>query len=194
MTGTPVYLIGFAESVATPEVCFSLVEPHARIICFCRRNARSSFNFVEYHEVTSPESDFQRTVSDIRSLIDRFRSTSAAPCDDTALFVMSQLGSSSPTNLTPTESRCDFAMDKYHQIERAAANGFQIIPTLNVTSETDVSRFSRWPAELDREIIQSRLVLQTLLGQLVQSLSVPYGNHLDATREARKVARAGDMI
>jgi peptidoglycan/xylan/chitin deacetylase (PgdA/CDA1 family) len=45
--------------------------------------------------------------------------------------------------------------------------------------------------ELDREIIQSRLVLERLSGRLVRSLSIPYGNHLDATPEARKVARAG---
>lgn len=43
--------------------------------------------------------------------------------------------------------------------------------------------------ELEREIVQSRELLEKLSGQTVQCLSIPYGNALDATEGALRAAR-----
>src|SRR5258708_23487064 len=90
-TDRPVFLLGFAESLATPEVCFSLRSTGARIVCFHRARASAGFarlNFVEYCPVTAPETDFNQSIVEIGALVSQFRPDVVAPCDDTALFAL----------------------------------------------------------------------------------------------------------
>jgi hypothetical protein len=148
---TPVYLIGFAESWATPEVCFSLHASGARIVCFCRRNARAKFarlKFVEYYPVTAPESDLSHAVDDVEALIARFQPEAIIPCEDAALLVLAKLNCSDKRCLVPPAEACQFAMDKWAQIDAARASGFAVIPTELVESEADVARFPIRPAML----------------------------------------------
>ena len=148
---TPVYLIGFAESWATPEVCFSLHATGARIVCFCRRNARAKFarlKFVEYYPVNAPESDFNRTVDDVEALIARFQPEAIIPCEDAALLVLAKLNGLERDCLAPPAEACQFALDKWAQIDAARASGFAVMPTQLVESEADIARFPIRPAIL----------------------------------------------
>src|SRR5262249_20746218 len=105
-------------------------------------------NFVEYCPVTAPEMDFNRTVHDVEALIRRFRPQLTAPCDDAALLVLSRIGGSGDHCLAPIGAACDFAMDKWAQINAASASGFAVMHTRLVTSEGDVARFQFRPAIL----------------------------------------------
>jgi hypothetical protein len=146
-TKAPVYLIGFAEALAAPEVCFSLRATGARIISFCRMESKfAKLNFVEYCPVTAPEVDFNRTVHDVEGLIDRIRPELTAPCDDAALLVLSRVAGSRNQCLAPVA--CDFAMDKWAQIDVASASGFAVMHTSVVKSERDVASFRFRPAVL----------------------------------------------
>jgi hypothetical protein len=148
---TPVYLIGFAESWATPEVCFSLQATGARIVCFCRRNARAKFarlKFVEYYPVNAPESDLNRSVDDVEALIARFQPEVIIPCEDAALLVLAKLSGLERDCLSPPAEACQFALDKWAQIDAARASGFAVMPTQLVESEADVARFPIRPAML----------------------------------------------
>jgi hypothetical protein len=151
VSDTPVYLIGFAESWATPEVCFSLRAIGARVVCFCRRNARAKFarlDFVEYCPVTAPESDLDRTVDDVEALIVRFQPEAIIPCEDAALLVLSKLNDSEKRCLAPPAEACHFALDKWMQIDAARDSGFAVIPTQIVDNEEGVARFPIRPAML----------------------------------------------
>ncbi len=63
---------------------------------------------------------------------------------------------------------------------------------MDVGNHSMTHRFFRAlsPTELDREIRESREVLEKLSGRPVTCLSIPYGNVLDATGSALAVARA----
>jgi hypothetical protein len=148
---TPVYLIGFAESWATPEVCFSLHATRARIVCFCRRNARAKFarlKFVEYYPVNAPESDLNRAVDDVEALIARFQPEAIIPCEDAALLVLAKLNGLGRDCLAPPAEACQFALDKWAQLDAARASGFAVMRTQLVESEGDVARFPIRPAIL----------------------------------------------
>lgn len=155
----PTYLVGFAESVPTPEVCFSLRTTGNRIVCFCRQLIYKSFvqlPFVEYHQVTAPECNLEGTVAEIGALIARLRPEMIIPCDDTALLVTARLrsGYGGPALLAeqagkmPLGEACAFALDKWAQIEAARGCGFAVIPTQLVKSEADIARFPIRPAML----------------------------------------------
>jgi hypothetical protein len=179
---TPVYLIGFAESWATPEVCFSLQATGARIVCFCRRNARAKFarlSFVEYCPVNAPESDLDRTVDDVEALIARFQPEALIPCEDAALLVLAKLNRSERDWLAPSPEACQFALDKWAQLDAARASGFAVMPTQVVESEADVARFPIRPA-----ILKPRNALDTRGAGVAKGRSfVVEDDHLP--REAR---------
>ena len=67
-----VYLVGFAESLPTPEVCFSLRKECARIVCFARLKTREKFaqlSFVNYAYVNAPEDNLNQAIEDVTALI-----------------------------------------------------------------------------------------------------------------------------
>jgi hypothetical protein len=147
----PVCLIGFAESLPTPEVCFSLRTAGVLIKSFYRLEKGVKFarlNFVQYLPVASPEVDFSRTVSDVEHLIGQIQPELTVPCDDAALMVLSCLRDGPGNCLAPSGVACEFAVDKWAQIEAASASGFRVMNTKLVTKEDDVARFPFRPAIL----------------------------------------------
>jgi hypothetical protein len=164
MLDAPTYLVGFAEAVATPEVCFSLRAAGTRILCFYRLGGRTSFarlKFVEYHPVTAPEVDLEQTIRDVLSLMARTHPDQIAPCDDAAVLVLSRLNASGAPNLIPTKSACDFALDKQLQTQAAAASGFAAMRTMAVESEATIRTFAIRPA-----VLKPRQALDILRGSL----------------------------
>ena len=182
-SNVPVYLIGFAEALAAPEVCFSLRATGARIVSFCRLERGTKFarlNFVEYCPVTAPEVDFNRTVHEVEALIKRIRPELTAPCDDAALLVLSRVRGSGDHCLAPFGAACDFAMDKWAQIDVASASGFAVMHSKLVTSEDDVARFPFRPA-----ILKPRAALDICGAGLDKGRAFMIANDY-LTEEARK--------
>ena len=144
------YLVGFAEALATPEVCFSLRATGARVAAFYRSETRTRFarlNFVEYYAVTAPEVDFRHSIQEVGALIGRIRPSLTAPCDDAALMVLSSIPEHEHLCLTRAAA-CDFAIDKWVQFEAASASGFSVMQSKLVTSEKDVAEFPFRPVIL----------------------------------------------
>ena len=151
LSDPPVYLIGFAESLPTPEVCFSLRRMDARIICFFRAAAPISFarlSFVEYIPLAAPERSLSRAIDDVRSAIAEFTPNLVAACDDAALLIFSHLPNLVSRGIVPVRDAFTFAFDKWNQIVAARNSGFATIPTHLVNSEANVTQFPIRPAIL----------------------------------------------
>jgi hypothetical protein len=164
MAATAVYLVGFAEAVAAPEVCFSLKSTNTQIISFYRQRGGGKFarlKFVEYFPVAAPEMDFERAVDDLETLVNHVSPESITPCDDAALLVLSRLKSAKARSLLPRVAACDFAMDKHAQITCASDSGFSVPRTKLVTSEADVADFDARPA-----ILKPRAAIDLMDGRL----------------------------
>ena len=145
------YLFGFAESLATPEVCFSLRSSGARIVCFFRADAPKNFarlKFVHYIPVAPPETNLCRTIDDVQSAIAEFEPALLAACDDTALLVFSRLPKLILRDISPVDDEFAFAFDKWSQIAAARSSGFAALQTQLINSEADVTRFQIRPAIL----------------------------------------------
>jgi hypothetical protein len=151
MADNQIILVGFAEAVVAPEVCFSLRKAGARVFCFYRRRGGDRFvrlGFVEYCPVTAPELDASKSLQEIEALIVRLRPESVAPLDDSSLFLLSRLEGTNRGHFIPSREACDFAMDKFAQIKAAATCGFHVLQTKLVESEDDISEFKFRPAVL----------------------------------------------
>jgi hypothetical protein len=156
------FMVGFAESLATPEVCFSLRADGTRVVSFFRQGGPkfARLEFVEYFPVTPPEQDFGGAVSDIQSLIDLINPDVIAPCDDTALLLKSRLDPEHGQSIS-TVATTSFAMDKWVQIQAAAACGLSIMKTSLVRDEGDIARFGCRPA-----FLKPRLALDLINGKV----------------------------
>jgi hypothetical protein len=183
MSDNLIFLVGFAEAVAAPEVCFSLLKTNAKIVCFYRRTGGEKFarlGFVEYWPVAAPEDDANRSLQDIEALVDRFRPELTAPLDDASLFLLSRLNGTSRSRFIPSREACDFAMDKFAQIGSAATSGIPVLKTRLVTNEADIADFEIRPAILKPRAAVSIRNASLEKGQMFFLES----NHLSA--EARK--------
>jgi hypothetical protein len=149
LSSQSVYLIGFAESLPTPEVCFSLRSKCDRLICFFRADAPNSFarlKFVHYIPVTPPEKNLSRAINDVQSAIAKFAPDQVAGCDDAALLIFSRLPNLGLRSISPLDD--PFAFDKWSQIAAARDSGFATLQTQLVNSEDDVTQFHIRPAIL----------------------------------------------
>lgn len=147
----PAYLVGFAESLPTPEVCFSLRSTGAHIVCFFRAEAQERFvrlSFVHYVPVSSPEKNISRAIEDVQSVVAEFAPQLVAACDDSALLIFSRMVGSVSQGIVPCGNRFTFAFDKWKQIAAAQASGYATIQTQLVDSPDDASQFPIRPAVL----------------------------------------------
>jgi hypothetical protein len=161
---TPVYLVGFAESLPTPEVCFSLKPTGARLISFFRADASKSFvrlKFVTYIPVAPPEIDLSRTIQDVQTAIAEFAPDLVAACDDAALLVFSSLRNVVLRGISPLGDAFAFAFDKWRQIQAARNSGYAIMQTQVLNSEADIEQFQIRPA-----IVKPRFALDATGGRV----------------------------
>ena len=98
--------------------------------------------------MNAPENDLDRTVVDIEALIARPQPEAIMPCEDAALLVLAKLNGSERGWLVPSVEACQFALDKWTQINVAHESGFAVMRTQVVESEADVARFPIRPAIL----------------------------------------------
>lgn len=79
-------------------------------------------------------------------MIARFYPKLIAPCDDASLLVLSQIVHPEANCLNPVGEACNFAFDKWSQIDAARASGFAVMETRLIERETDIDRFPIRPA------------------------------------------------
>src|SRR5437879_824224 len=122
-------VIGFAEAMAAPEVLWSLVDAGFRVVAFARRGRASALRHsrhVRCHEITSPESDLQASLTELKSLLGSLTTSSETgrlvvlPLDDKAVWLCSRLPPSNGWLLAgPSGSCADLALNKNLQVEAA---------------------------------------------------------------------------
>jgi len=145
-------LIGFAEAMSAPEVVWSLVDAGFRVIAFARRGRASALRYSRHvvcHEICSPETDIQSSLSDLNSLMTSIGSQAGEnqlilfPLDDKAVWLCSKVEIGNQWILAgPTDYCADLALVKNLQVEAAREAGFKVPSTIVAHSAKDLFDFS----------------------------------------------------
>ena len=146
-------LIGFAEAIAAPEVAWSLIDDSFRVVAFARRGRSSALRHsrhVEYHDICAPESDLQKSLSDLRALLASLDAETESaerilfPLDDTAVWLCSTLQPDRGWRSAGPRRACvDLALNKQLQTEIAQEAGFNVPNTHVVCTADDVFKVMR---------------------------------------------------
>ena len=144
-------VIGFAEAMAAPEVLWSLVDAGFRVVAFARRGRASALRHsrhVRCHEISSPESDLQASISELNSLLGSLTTSSETgrlvllPMDDKAVWLCSRLPPSNGWLLAgPSGSCADLALNKDLQVEAAREAGFNVPQSALARTAEDLFAF-----------------------------------------------------
>jgi len=138
--------IGFAEALSAPEVTWSLVDAGCRVTAFARRGRRSPLRHsrhVRIAEITPPELDCGAALSELSALLaslnERGEKQVLMSLDDAAVWLCSR------TELTSGwvcagagRQLANVALDKWVQVEAAAASGFRVPDTILATTVREV--------------------------------------------------------
>ncbi len=128
-------LIGFAGSLAAPEVAWSLLEAGYRVVAFARRGRPSALKHsrhVEYIEITAPEISVEAAsaelIATMRSMSpDGARDLVLLPLDDASVYLCQGLTFTEGwTTAGPNGPLASLALDKELQIAAANAAGFAV--------------------------------------------------------------------
>jgi len=122
-----VVYIALAEALSAPEVVWSLADAGFEVVAFARRGRPSAVRhsrYVRVIEVAPPETDFEATLSEIKSHLASSRDASSTPVllplDDTALWLCSQLaGEGGCIVASPSGCQAELALDKWRQVREA---------------------------------------------------------------------------
>jgi predicted ATP-grasp superfamily ATP-dependent carboligase len=136
--GDRAIVVAFADSLAAPEVVWSLQAAGFTVVALNRKGKRPPLRHeraLELVDVTAPEDDFAGCVKETAQLVARHGSV-VMPLDDGSLAVCARLAaeSSAVTIIGPTGEQAELALDKRLQIGAAARAGFAIPPTTTVTT------------------------------------------------------------
>jgi predicted ATP-grasp superfamily ATP-dependent carboligase len=140
----PLVLVGFGEAYAAIEAAWSLRDAGFRVAAFTRSGEHPAVRRVrgvELHEVAPPEQSVERTLEDLRSLIQKLEPDALMPLDDASVLLSGAL--EGVTIAGPTGKRIEYALDKALQVEAAGAAGLLVPPTEIVTTaeELEVHEF-----------------------------------------------------
>ena len=146
-------ILGFAEAIAAPEVCFSLHDDGWSISAFTRNIRKCSLRylpFVDLHEVPAPEDNAQKTMEALFKLVDVLKSDAIMPLDDTSLWLCSSMAENKFHKLNCKQifaapDAVAVALDKARQIEAARAAGFSVPATLVADTPSDANDWNVFP-------------------------------------------------
>ena len=137
--------------MSAPEVAWSLVDEGFGVVAFARKGRASALRHsrhVTCYEICPPESDLQRSLSDLISLIDSFGIASDSvprilfPVDDKAVWLCSRVPLRNEWLLAgPSGANADLALNKCIQIQRAQEAGFNVPKTQLARTAEDVLSF-----------------------------------------------------
>jgi hypothetical protein len=141
----PTVLVGFAGALAAPEVVWSLVDRGYKVVAFARKGQRAALRHSRYvtcHEITPPEVDANRALSEVSSLCTELASRSPVvlfPLDDSAVWLGCRVPAQSGMVLAgPSATAATLALDKSAQIRAAQAAGLDVPRTEVFDSPADL--------------------------------------------------------
>ncbi len=146
--------IGFAEAVSAPEVAWSLVDAGYQVIALARRGRRSALRHsrhVRIAEITPPELDCGAALSELGALLaslgEPCEQKVLMPLDDAAVWLCSQTELPSGWVCAGAGRRlAHVALDKWFQVQAAAAAGLRVPDTvLATTTEEVLGNAERFP-------------------------------------------------
>jgi hypothetical protein len=152
MMSAPKVLIGFAEAMAAPEVAWSLVDAGFQVVSFGRRGRASALRHSRHvvcHEICSPESNLQTSLSDLHALMHSILAQSGEtplilfPLDDKAVWLGSKLNPSNEWLLAgPTGAQAELALNKCVQVRMAREAGINVPQSLLARTSDDILEFA----------------------------------------------------
>ncbi len=146
-------LVGFAEALAAPEVCFSLYDAGYELVAFTRDARTCSLKhlpFMRLIDVPAPEADLDACLDAVSALVGNEKADGIMPLDDFSLWLVTeliergQLGETCvPLSAAPASAHV--ALDKQAQVEAARTAGLALPETIVARSAADVSEWTLFP-------------------------------------------------
>jgi len=136
-TAKPLVLMGFAESLAAIEACWSLHAAGFRVAAFTREGTKPGLRHcrgVSVHPVCPPEKDAGATVEAVAALARKLGAAVVLALDDNSLWVCARLHLEGPRVASPVGLGADCALDKAQQLELATRSGF-LVPASRVVQD-----------------------------------------------------------
>jgi len=148
-----VVLVGFAEALSAPEVVWSLLDGGSHIVAFARKGRPSALRHSRHvvcHEICSPESDLQASLSDLRALMDSVQAKADGapliffPLDDKAVWLGNKLQPTGQWLMAgPRGAQANLALNKCVQTRMAREAGFNVPETLLVRKSNEALDFAK---------------------------------------------------
>lgn len=133
-------LVGFGESLAAPEVVWSLQEAGHDVVALVRVGRRAPVRRLKglrTVEIPAPERSAEDCVAALRRLGAAGSFDVAMPLDDSAVWVMDAAGLDVHVPVAgATGEQAAFALDKRRQLDAARAAGMSVAPTVEHESIT----------------------------------------------------------
>jgi hypothetical protein len=142
-------LVGFADALAAPEACASLLDAGHRVVSFSRRGravALRRMHGVEIVEVTPPETDLAACVAEVAAIA-RVHHV-VMPLDDPAVLVCDRgLPVDAPV-AGPRAVNARLALDKREQLRRAEEAGLEVPTWIELAADAELPSDWTLPAML----------------------------------------------
>ena len=174
-------LVGFAESMAAIETCWSLQTAGFAVFAFQRRGARAAIRRskrVPLYEVSAPEQDATATRADLTKLIARIQPSAMLPIDDAALWLAARIDTGDTELAAASAEAAETALDKSAQIRLAESVGLAVPPTDVVETLSAVDPL-QWPV-----IVKPARALYESGGRLIRPTGVVYASPAELKRDA----------
>lgn len=135
-------IVAFAESLAAPEVAWSLRDDGFDVTVANRRGRRTALHrsrAVSIVDVTPPEDDLATCVGELAQEA-HDHGAILMPVEDAAIAVCARIAALQDGLLVigPTGARAELALDKRQQLEAASAAGFVVPPTHAVQTRDEL--------------------------------------------------------
>jgi hypothetical protein len=141
-------IVGFAESLAAPEVVWSLADQGAGIVAFTRKGVRpalASSRYASLFEITAPETSCAQALADLTAQISCIKAAhpqrrlALMPLDDGAVCLLSRApGIPNIPIVGPTKGGAILALHKWVQIDYARKAGFAVPPSFLVEKAGEI--------------------------------------------------------
>jgi predicted ATP-grasp superfamily ATP-dependent carboligase len=186
-------LIGFANAVAAPETAWSLIEAGAEVVAFTRRGSRPALRrsrAIRIVEITPPEEDLRRALTDLRAIGVEGGFGAVMPLDDTAVLMCDAAFAQTELSVIgPTGALAAFALDKRAQLKAAARAGFDVPPTRCVTTVRELEQVSDFPL-----VMKSAHPVAATGDRLGKGTSYVCGNRAELDAAARSWDGNGPLL
>lgn len=185
-----IIIIGFADALAAVEVSFSLLDAGFRVVAFSRRKSKPpalrKCKSVELMEVTAPEEDANKTLTELNDIYKSLKAAAIMPLNDKAVWLCEKLAANPEIKVAgATEIHAQFALDKRVQIQAALDAGFNVPKTIIIENTDDIDHVTHFPLVLKPALA----VAEGPDGLLLKKATL---NYCENKRELHKVIKLWD--